>query len=124
MNNFIVAVILFQIFVFLCVIFFDVYRDYKLVVFNLNFYILFFAVFYYGIPFVNIEYLYDFFGYNISPNAIFLSKLYSIWTVFVFGVGYLVSRYSYEDIRKNAIFFAKKFSEGRSSFLISELLLN
>ena len=71
---------------------YDFYKNPKNVTLNLSSYSLLYSIFYYGIPFINIEYLYEYFNYSISSTSLILTRLYSIWTLIIFFSLYLLMR--------------------------------
>lgn len=70
----------------------DFLRNPNGVLMNIYSFSLVFALFYYGVPFLNIEYLYSFFGYNISLENIIAAKLIALWILLVFFISYFFSR--------------------------------
>ncbi|MEZ2863955.1 O-antigen polymerase [Proteus terrae] len=71
---------------------YDFYKNPKNVTLNLASYSLVYSIFYYGIPFLNIEYLYEYFNYSISTSSLVITRLYSTWTLLVFLLLYLLMR--------------------------------
>ncbi|EPT0531028.1 O-antigen polymerase [Proteus mirabilis] len=71
---------------------YDFYKSPKNVLLNLSSYSLLYSIFYYGVPFLNIEYLFEYFDYSISNSTLIITRFYSIWTLFIFLALYLLIR--------------------------------
>lgn len=80
---------------------YDFYRFPRKVIYNLSSYSLIYAIFYFGIPFLNIEFLYSYFGYRISDLSLIESRFYSIVTLLTFLLLYLFLRKKNSDITIN-----------------------
>ncbi|KJX33932.1 hypothetical protein SG76_03945 [Enterobacter hormaechei subsp. steigerwaltii] len=59
---------------------------------NIFSFTLLFGVFYYGVPFLNIEFLYSFFGYSIEQNSIIIAKFFAFWALCIFFLVYILTR--------------------------------
>ncbi|MEY0977859.1 O-antigen polymerase [Providencia rettgeri] len=80
---------------------YDFYKSPRKVIYNLSSYSLIYAIFYFGVPFLNIEFLYSYFGYRISESSLVESRFYSIITLLIFFLLYLFLRKKNSDITMN-----------------------
>ncbi|MEQ1965767.1 O-antigen polymerase [Xenorhabdus nematophila] len=70
----------------------DFYNKPASVMMNIYAFGVVFGAFYYGLPFINIEYLYEFFGYSIDDSSLRAAKIFALWTLFIFFCYYCFSR--------------------------------
>lgn len=91
-NGVVVALNSLLIFFSLLILLKDFFVNPSGVLMNIFSFTLLFGVFYYGVPFLNIEFLYSFFGYSIEQNSIIIAKFFAFWALCIFFLVYILTR--------------------------------